>query len=366
MKIYYLFYTILLIYSFSISQNNRIEQKKQNRNVCILGFGMLFVLLALRHTSMGIDLYKRNSDSGYLPSFKELNTYTWKKVLMLKEYINYEKGYIIFNKLIGSIYNHEQFFLGACAFVSFLPIAVYIYKRSKIPLLSICVFVGLPVFLMYFSGIRQCIAIGLTVVSMFFIEKKLKIPFILTVLLAAQFHYTSIIFLVAYPLYYVRLQTLTKLIFVTLLPIIFIIRRPLFSVLSKLFKDDAETAATGAGTLFIVFCLIYLFLIFFNDSEDRKQNGLINLCYVACVCQAFSGIYQLAMRVGYYFMIYMIISIPNTISNMKDKGVSEKREYILSYMILLFFFVIYGLSAISKSTWAMANPYYFFWQEVNI
>jgi len=120
----------------------------------------------------------------------------------------------------------------------------------------------------------------------------------------------------------------------------------------KAYADD-----NGAITLFLVFCAVYIYLILLNKKFDESQNGVVNLFYVACVCQAFGGIYQTAMRVGYYFMIYLIIALPNTITQNKNK-----QEYQTNYLLVLIAFLVFGLYSIRTSTWAMAYPYYFFWE----
>lgn len=363
MTVYYIFFAVIFIYNIIISQVKALEEKKKNIGMCILGFLMIFLMLALRHPSMGVDL-GWGREKGYLKSFDILNSYSWDKIIEMEKYLNYEKGYVIFNKLIGSVVNNEQFFLGVCAFVAVAPIWLYTYKRSKLPLLSICIYAGLPAFIICFSGLRQSIAIGIIILSIFCIEKHKKVLFVLVVLFASAFHSSAIIFLIAYPLYYVKFNNVTKLIFVMALPVIYLLREPLFVIFSQLFKNDAEIESTGAITLFIVFSLIYLFLIFFADDSDRQQNGLVNLFYMACVCQAFGGVYNTAIRVGYYFMVSLIIVLPNTIMSMKERGISKKNEYQISYMILLFVFVVYGLSALSDRSWAMTNPYHFFWESI--
>lgn len=365
MTVYYIFFAAIFLYNIIMSQVKTVEDKKKNMGMCILGFLMIFLILALRHPSMGVDL-GWGRDYGYLASFDLLNSYTWTQIIEIDEFLNYEKGYIIFNKLVGSILDNSQFFLGVCAFVSVLPIGLYTYKQSKLPLLSICIYAGLPAFIICFSGLRQSIAIGIIILSIFCIEKHKKVLFVLAVLFASAFHSSAVIFLIAYPLYYVKFNNVTKLIFVMALPVIYLLREPLFVIFSQLFKDDAEIESTGAITLFIVFSLIYLFLIFFADDSDRQQNGLVNLFYMACVCQAFGGVYNTAIRVGYYFMVSLVIALPNTIVSMEKRGISKRNEYQISYMILLFVFVVYGLSALSKSngSWAMTNPYHFFWESI--
>lgn len=356
MQVYY--YTYFIIYALDTLLGYVIEDEKKRKTFfCILAGAVLVLLLGLRHPSMGWDLGYYINNTGYLFSFDRLNTYSLAEILQMKEYLNYERGYIIFNKLVGIISDNQQFFLFVCAVFSMIPIFFYIKRKSTLPLLSTFILMGLPVFLMSYSGLRQAIAISLTVWSVKYIEEKRVIPFILAVLFASLFHKTAIVFLVAYPLYYIRMNDLWKLITVLSLPVIFIFKGPLFSVLSKIFKNTAVVDDNGAITLFLVFCAVYIYLILLNKKFDETQNGVVNLFYIACVCQAFGGIYQTAIRVGYYFMIYLIVALPNTITQNKNK-----QEYQTNYLLVLIAFLVFGLYSIRTSTWAMAYPYYFFWE----
>lgn len=360
MTLYYLTYLLIWVL-YNISKNSSPFEKKRNALFCSGCFILIFALLALRSPEMGVDLLGRGEKTGYLGSFDIISRYSFHQVLKMENYLNYERGYIIFNKLISMIYNNKQFFLGVCAFLSVLPVMIHINKRSKDTLLSVYIYMALPVFLIAFSGLRQAIAIAITVFSVKFIEEKKFIKFILLVLFASTFHSSSIIFLVAYPLYYLKLSDKSKFLFVLTIPVVYVFRTPIFNIASKIFKESAGTEETGAFTLFLVFFLIYIFLIFFNKKQDTHQNGMINIFYFACICQAFGSINQLAMRVGYYFMIYSAIAIPNTIAEMEDK-----RSAKLAQIILFGIFILYGLYALKSSTWAGTNPYNFFWQESSI
>lgn len=367
MAIYYMTYAMLCLIAI-IAQYGSKDLQKRSGAICIFGFIFIFLILALRHWSMGVDLgyYTRNYvgyGGGYIPSFERLNQYSWLDIIKMKDFLNYEKGYIIFNKLVGSIHNDKQFLLGVCAFINASVTAVFIYKNSKLPFLSWIVLLGLPVFLMFFSGLRQDLAISITMMSVYWIKKKKIIPFILTVLLASTMHSSAIVFLVAYPMYYVKLTEMQSFIFTLLIPVVYVLKAPLFTVLSKILKENAEMENTGAGTLFVVFFMVYLFLVVSNSQQHKKQSGWINLFYIACICQAFGGIYSTAMRVGYYFMPYLAAALPNTVSDFQYTGKNtEKRDFILSYVFILIAFALFGLYSLSSGSWAKTNPYVFFWQ----
>lgn len=361
MTVYYVFYLLLFLYTEMVYINKGHAIEKQNQKVTLFGFFLIFALLACRHPYMGLDLGWGYND-GYWNSFKRLNAYSWDKILGMDSYLNYERGYIIFNKLVGTIWNEPQFFLAVCALVSLLPIAFFVAERSKKPLLSLCIFIGLPVFHIFFSGLRQGIAIGITVLATSFIEKRKPMLFALTVVVASFFHSSAIVFLVAYPLYYINFANIGRMISLLILPILFVLRGPIFAILSKIFTDNAVVEETGAGTLFIVFVLIYVFLILVNKVDDERQNGLINLCYAACICQAFGGIYNTALRVGYYFIIYMVVAIPNALEALKGSGRMYRTYQFLVELAFIVIFVVYGLNSIQNGSWSRTFPYIWFWK----
>lgn len=183
MLIYILYYVVILIvYSFSRRYTFRFrrptamatyyeseiggEEDKDKKRFLYLAIGLMVLIMGLRAQTMGVDL------RGYLASFETLNEYSWKEILGLESYLNYERGYIIFNKLVGSIWCNRQFFLFVCAAISIIPVGIVIYKCSPDPLLSIIIYIGLPVFLLNYSGLRQAIAIGILILSFEFMTEK--------------------------------------------------------------------------------------------------------------------------------------------------------------------------------------------------
>lgn len=356
---YYALY-LLLFFLNAITKNTYTNEEKRKTFFCVGAFVAIATMFSLRHQTMGIDLIGdvKKEVIGYLGAFERINLCTWSEIFSMESFLNYEKGFIIFNKLVGTIYNNKQFFLAVCAVVSTLPIMLYIRRKSDNPLMAVLIYLGLPVFLLSFSGLRQAIAIAITVTSVKYIEEKKFIKFMLIILLSFLFHSSSLIFILAYPLYHLKLSSVKKMFFALAVPVVFVIKEPLFTLFSKLYKENATVDETGAITLFLVFFLVYLFLIFFCREDDKEQSGVINIFYFACICQAFGGVYQLAMRLGYYFMIYSVIAIPNTIAKMEDR-----RSAKLANILIFIAFVGFGIYSLRNSTWAMTYPYKFFWEK---
>ena len=359
MRIYFLGYAVLFMFAGVARSLKRKDESKYNKALFVVSSIVVVLILGLRHPSMGNDL-RYQSSNGYLGAFDSIVSYPWSKIWNIKV-LNYERGYIIYNKLVGFLGADRQMFLFVTAAVSIVPIMYYLSKNSKNMLLSIIIYLGLPVFLMCFSGLRQSIAIGITSLSMVCIKDKSLVKFVLLVLLASTFHSTAIVFLVAYPLYHIKISNKWDAISIISIPVVYILRVPLFNIISRLLKDNAKMEDTGALTLFIIFALIYVGLVILNKKQNRP-GGYINIFYLACLCQAFAGVYYTAMRVGYYFMIALAIGLPEVLQDMKSER-DENKSYKIAYGVVVALFIIYGLYAIKTSTWAMACPYKFFWTQ---
>ena len=334
-----------------------------NKVFTVLIFISLVLIIGLRHPSMGNDL-KYGESNGYLGAFEVLSKMSWSEILKLEAFLNYERGFIIYCKLVSSIWNNHQFFLFISALLSIFPIFLTIYKKSENAIMSSLIYMGVPAFFIIFSGVRQGLAIGICFFAVLILLKERKsiytiILFILIVLLAWTFHSSSIIFLLALPLYYIKFDKTSRWISVGILPIIYLGRNWLFSILSKLFKDDAVANDTGALTLLLVFVGIYVFCILFSSNNDREYNWYMNMFYIACVCQIFGGIFDTAMIVGYYFMLALVLLLPKLISDMKVKS-----NELLSQIGVNIAFGAYAIYSIYTSTWAMAYPHHFFWEII--
>lgn len=333
--------------------------KLKNRIMCWICFVLLTSLLALRHETMGVDLMHDNNYSGYLYSYDKLGAMSWIEVLKLDSYVNYERGFIIFNKLIHFLSGgSRQIFLAVCAVFSILPIALVFDQKSSSPALSFIIYMALPVFLLAFSGLRQSIAIAISLYSLIMIQKKKPLFFVLLILLATTFHRTAWVFLIAYPAYHLRLNFSVRVFSAFLAPVFYIFRYPLFKIFSSLLKNDATIDNNNAITLLLVFFAIYFFCIFFMDDSE-EQNGYLNLFFLAILCQTFSGLYSTAIRIGYYFMMLLPLLLPLTISGMK-----KKNDRVLTTATVLVCFVVFTLFCLSKDSFAETNPYYFFWEQI--
>ena len=369
-------YVVLYIWFIAVSvvtlfNETRIYKKNGSvrnpqyyrRRYVLFTFGAIIIMLGLRAQFMGGDLLK-GLQPGYLPSFDEINELSLIQVLQTKSWYNYERGYIIFNKLIGIIYNNRQFFLFACAFCGIAPIAYVVYKHSKDPLMSVIIFMGLPTFVTQFSTLRQAIAMGITFLGMHFVMEHKPIKFVITVFIASMFHGSAILFLLAYPLYYYKNTRKKIVVNIAILGAVFILRKPLYDVYCIVAYGQTYPPEGGAINLVLFFMAIYMFAALFADIENEVANGYLNLFWLACAFQILSNVYTEITRQGYYFNLALIILLPEVFMDMK-KSTKPWTRY-LAIGVLTVFFIGFGYFEIATTSWSVSNPYVFFWNAPKI
>jgi hypothetical protein len=129
-------------------------------------------------------------------------------------------------------------------------------------------------------------------------------------------------------------------------------------LLVKLLGRKDDPVDTGALFLFVFFVVLYVLLFLLSDGSE-EENGLLNLFFLACIIQAFAGVYSTAMRLGYYFTFPLLLLLPSVFAKEKSEGTRR----ILRIGGIIAFGAI-GLYFLATTDWAMANPYYFFWQTI--
>lgn len=332
--------------------------KKDMKWYVILTFGALIVLLGLRAETMGYDLLPIY-DPGYLPSFESINQYSWMEVLTMDSFYNYEKGYVIFNKLVGSIWVNRQFFMFVIAIISIAPVGICVYKYSSMPLMSVIVYLGIPTFMILFGTLRQAIAVGITMLSFIMIRERKPWKFILLVLLASTFHSSAVVFLAAYPIYHIKLSKHAQVVALLLLPVIWAVKVPLFSLITKILYGEVYLDDNGAITLFLIFAVIYLFGILYGNRSNPHTSGLMNLFWVACAVQAVAGVYSTVNRVGYYYVMYLILLLPEIYEDMRSSSKPWQKKILIIGITVCF--MLFGYYQIMTTEWSVSCPYVPFW-----
>lgn len=349
-------------WSVSIGQRREILEHSL---VIPVFFLLLWILLSLRDIEIGRDL------ENYLLYFEVNSAKDFKEVLR----DGWETGdvlYWLLNWAVGQFTDNYQIFLSIVAAIILLPMA-YVYGQDRRQgFLKIVIFMNMSVFVMVFSGLRQAIATSIGLIAFEFVKKKQPIRFLLAALIVFGFHHTGFMVLLFYPLYYFTPKAKHLWFVIPGMLTVYIFNKPIFTwatnFLNLLTDDryDVEITDTGAYTMLILFIIFAIFAYIIPDEKlmDRETLGLRNLLLMAVILQCFAPVHMLAMRMNYYFIIFIPIIIPKIISNAKKnlKDVAWIAKYVMIVFFVAYYLITTYISCQTGNSALDIYPYVPFWE----
>ena len=337
------------------SQAREMINKKKNYPILIF-FGIYFLLMALRHISVGADTI------AYETVFSNISNTAWAD---LPNYKSSEVGYTILNKLVSSLGGNYQVFLAVASALVAFPLAKLYYDFSENSMVSIALFLVLPVFIMNFSGLRQSLAMSMGVLAFYATKNKKLIWFILCVVVAIAFHQSAFVLILLYPLYHIRLRPVHMFALLPGYVFAFFFREQIFLDLLPIMGEKyaerySEVTDTGATTMLILFSifLLYSFAVPNEEEVDDVTNGLRNMLVLAVFIQMFSTISVITMRMNYYFLVFLPVLIPR-ITN-RWTSVERFIRNAVNIGMIVFFVLYYFIKAYSVDSMNI-YPYIPFW-----
>lgn len=313
-----------------------------------ISFVYIIAIQGLRKIIVGVDV------SGYIGGFKlakELNFLSGDRLF------NYELGYSIYSQFFSKLNLPEQIYLFIVSLTIMLPIFYTILKISKIPSLSVLIYITFGFFTFSFSGLRQAIAIGITFFSFKFIKEQKKVWFILFCFLAMSFHKSAFIFLLSYPIYYLKISKKFFLFFNFIFLVLFIFKDKLFLIFYKFYKGrTGEIEITNAYNMLILLIILLIVSYLFVRNNYEIINGYRNFLIITITLQIFASVSNIAMRLGYYYYIFLILLIPEIIYKQSIKN----NRIIMTITVILF--AVYFFQKNTGNGYLNVSPYYFYWQ----
>ena len=327
---YILVLTPVIIYILGL-----IKGKKLNKISISVFFIILIVLLSLRSVECRIDLKM------YQYFFKVFAVTPFERVSSLSE-----KGeilYYLLNKGIYLIGGNFQFFIFVVALLSIVPIAILYYKKSDNGLLTIALFLVVAPFTMFFSGLRQSIAMGIIIFSFKYIQEKKLLKYIICVVIAMYFHKSATFCFFLYPIYHAKLTKKSLYFIIPLMILVYIFKDKIFMILLKMYnpiysEKYGDITSTGQYGILVLLVLFDIYCFVFPDKNiiDNEFMGLRNYLILSTFCQLFVPINNVVMRMNYYLLLFIPILIPKV----RILGYEKNKELLkLSEIIIIVFFL---------------------------
>lgn len=356
MWVFIFMYIIFAIIGF-ISKSDYFNRKQ----ICFLCFLLLWIIQALRSTTVGHDSFNT-----YLPAFSMLNIDRFSDIFSQTVLYNWEKGYVLYESFINYFTKNENLFLAITSAVVLMPISNMIKRYSETPWLSFVIFASLIIYHFSFSGLRQAIAIAITCYSVRYIEEGKIVPFLFFVFLATQFHTSAIVFVIAYPLSRIDFTYIRGVLVVLMIALLFITIEPLLDFIRPiLFGDSKYSSYNEAGGGAIGLTLFYIVLTFFSliklYSKDVNHKMISLFAWMTILVLAFQPlalISDVADRVGYYFLPFYSIAIPNALSRF-NCDIEIKKILTIGLFVLMVATFFYC----NAGGYLEVIPYRFFWEK---
>ncbi len=327
---------IVLLFFLQPNTKQRLTNQKTFSIVALL---FLFAVAALRAKNYG-DLIQYRYRFSLLPSI----TYSD----LFNSWIDGDQkdfGFYSVAKIFADIGFSADFWIIAIGAVFCAFFAYFIYKYSSDSFISVVILLTLY-YDFTFTGLRQTIAMAIIFLSCKFISERKPILFIVSVLFAALFHSSALVFLPAYLI--AKLKVGWKNVIAVAISLVIAVFAPnyfrsLVTALSwneslELYADSSQ-ALTWSG--YVIQLVVFVFCFVFRNYIDKTNehtvktiDGFINLITVGLCLQSFAIVIAEMFRMSYYYSLCSVVTIPLLVSLQKNKDNSR----ILYLCVLISFF----------------------------
>lgn len=354
----FVFYLLLLFAPILIQHIaiKGIDYEKKNRYTLTLFFVILTALIMLRHESVGKDTHN------YIYYFKKFASLEWRALFSESS----EFGFVFYNKLISVFTENPQIFLAVTALITASMIYPTYRRLCSDASLTIVLFVNMSTFGMMFSGIRQMLAVGMGVLAYEATRKRKLHCFIAIVLVAMTFHVSAFMLFAMYPLYHCKMTKKRLYAVAVILAMVFLLKSQIFQIvmriLTKFTRFDIASSDTGAYTMLILFAALAVFSYWILDESklDEETKGLRNILLFAVMIQMFAPLHTLAMRMNYYYIIFIPILIPMVLKARKDE---LRQVAVVARWGMVLFFLTYFFISLAPLKALSVFRYHFFWES---
>ena len=293
----------------------------------VIAYTSIFLVAGLRDVSVGTDT------SMYQGIFSRMPDMTFGTLFSSRM----EIGYTLINKILSIFTGQPQAITLLSSAIIVFGFAIFVYRNSNNVTVSTFLFLTLFFFAASINTERQFIAVMLVCNSFYYLKNAQIKAFIILILLASQFHISSIIFLPILALRRVKPNTFNFiLIGVTSIFLGAILMYSNYIIMDLLGQYQVyigtrffENKAVY-GTMLIWICQLLLActsVYFLAQNKYKLVKGEREELFYLSLFMVFSVVMGLIStklfifeRMTYYFGVFMIILIPKVLKEFKKSG----------------------------------------------
>lgn len=339
------------------SERNQLIRKRQ---VAFMGF-LLFLFAGLRAPTVGTDL-RPYETTGYWNDYIITADMSFAEIFDMRE--GRDPIFYCFLKMLSFISDDPQFMLITIGAIFAFGFSYFVYYSKGNVLLTFMMLIGFRIFSFSLSGLRQAVALGIIYVAYVVLRDKKYLFFVILTSVAALFHNSALIFILALPLSFFKGRYVVVVLLLLLIANIITNSIFLDYWATTFFNDRFESylekstnmAFEGSGTFFLYMLFYFFILISYrkiknSDAEFDKDFNVLSVgIFYSVLGQSMDSVFRLA-----YYFIFLLF--PAT-SVMIQVIVKDKTTYHLSCFFASF---LLAVQFILLGTGAETDNYEFFW-----
>ena len=344
----YLISMALFVVLFGFAPKESGLQAKNHKGYLIVSGTLMTLMMGLRsrYTGSG-DTYIYTMTFETLSECLDFKDY-FDLYLNDTDFILSETGFYWLVWLLTRVTQEPQWMIFLTSAFICIAVCIYIHKNSEDPPMAMMIYVCLGLFTFNMNGMRQAMAMSVCVLGYELVKKRKLIPFLLTILLAMQFHKTAIAFL---PVFFIPNLKNTKgnwfiyacgmVVFLLLLDQIFVAFN---SATGKEYDINDSIADGGGMTVIFIYLLALALPLLMPDSINKPyvryaMFGVLTGFGIYCARYISN---QVMERVSYYYFYFLLILIPNVMKGMEDQEQKVVRVLFVLASIALFAYRTYS------------------------
>lgn len=341
MGIYFFNILSLPIYKFII---------KNKKQLCIVISVQMFLILALRDITVGVDY------GVYLDGFEYIRELSLKELLSSIRLIktaklvwpfSFESGYVILNWIVGKFGLNFYGLRVVCATINLVSFGCFIYKYSKKPMLSFTMLIALGMYRNCFGILRQSLAVSIVLWAVPAMLERKKIKAVLIILVGFLFHRTAILF---FPFIWLVNKTISKKTFqycfglwgvllVTVVPVYNFFVAKILRVFGFYGYETEKMEYNNLILLMFVISVIIYVAINFKNFKDEVTNLACWGFLMGLFLEIFGMCNEKFARCVEYYFLFSIILIPNLITQYNERRTKIMVEVMVYILMVLYMYM---------------------------
>lgn len=360
--IVHVFFIILLFLTYYITGDINGERNQMIRKRQVTSMGMLlFLFAALRSPVVGADILGIG-ENGYWDDYSIDADMSFAEIIVMRA--GRDPIFHCFLKVLSLFSDSPQTMLIVIGAIFAFGFSYFVYHSKGNVLLSFMMLIGFRIFSFSLSGLRQAVALGIIYIAYITLrDKKIK-QFVILTCVAALFHKSALVFLLSWPLLFIKVTYVVCALLLFLFinigtsgAIVNYLGSMLYVGRFDSYLERSTSMVFEGGATFFIYIFFYL-LILLSYRNIKRNNVSFDIEFSLLSVGIFFSVIGQSMdnvfRIAYYFIFLLFPATSQLLmSALNDKKLYSSICFIASLLLAIQYVVL--------GTGAGTEHYEFFW-----